>query len=84
MFLVGWSDPGITLPTEPCTKVGSLQPNTMFARVQIDRRALRNLLFLERLPDRQGDYEGDANGDLCRSCIRHPSALQIADRGCLK
>jgi hypothetical protein len=56
----------------------------MFARVQIDRRALRNLLFLERLPDRQGDYEGDANGDLCRSCIRHPSALQIADRGCLK
>jgi len=29
-FYMGWSDPGITLATEPCAKVGSLQPNTVF------------------------------------------------------
>jgi hypothetical protein len=29
-FLLGWSDPRLTLATETCTKVGSLQPNTMF------------------------------------------------------
>ena len=29
-FLLGWSDPRFTLGTEPCAKVGSLQPNTVF------------------------------------------------------
>ena len=29
-FLLGWSDPRVTLATEPCAKVGSLQPNTVF------------------------------------------------------
>ena len=29
-FLLGWSDPRFTLGTKPCTKVGSLQPNTVF------------------------------------------------------
>jgi hypothetical protein len=29
-FLLGWSDPRFTLGTEPCAKVGSLQPSTVF------------------------------------------------------
>jgi hypothetical protein len=29
-FLLGWSDPRVTLATEACAKVGSLQPNTGF------------------------------------------------------
>jgi hypothetical protein len=29
-FLLGWSDSRFTLGTEPCAKVGSLQPNTVF------------------------------------------------------
>jgi hypothetical protein len=29
-FLLGWSDPRLTLGTEPCAKVGSLQPNSVF------------------------------------------------------
>ncbi len=29
-LLLGWSDPRFTLATEPCAKVGSLQPNTVF------------------------------------------------------
>jgi hypothetical protein len=30
IFLLGWSDPRFTLGTEPCAKVGSLQPNSVF------------------------------------------------------
>ena len=72
--------PSITLATEPCVKVGSppSSPTQGFARVQIDRRAMRNLLFLGRLLDRQGDREGDAYGDLCISCTLHLPALQVA------
>src|SRR5260370_30036408 len=29
-FLLGWSDPRLTLGTEPCPKVGSLQPTPVF------------------------------------------------------
>ena len=29
-FLLGWSDPRFTLATEPCAKVGSLQPTPVF------------------------------------------------------
>jgi hypothetical protein len=29
-FLLGWSDPRLTLGTEPCANVGSLQPNSVF------------------------------------------------------
>jgi len=29
-FLLGWSDPALTLGTEPCAEVRSLQPNTVF------------------------------------------------------
>jgi hypothetical protein len=36
-FLLGWSDPRLTLGTEPCAKVGSLQPTPVFARVQNQR-----------------------------------------------
>ncbi len=39
---LGWSDPRITLATEPCAKVGSLQPNTAPGRVQIERSAMLN------------------------------------------
>ncbi len=40
---LGWSDPTILLGSHRLPRVGSLQPNTGFARVQIDRRATRNL-----------------------------------------
>jgi hypothetical protein len=70
--------PGINLATEPCAKVGRSSPTQGFARVQIDRRAMRNLLFLVYLVDRQGDREGDAYGDLCISCTLHLPALQVA------
>jgi hypothetical protein len=33
--------------------------------------AMRNLVYLGHLFERQGDREGGANGDLCLSCIRH-------------
>jgi hypothetical protein len=33
IFLLGWSDPRFTLGTEPCAKVGSLQPNSVPLRV---------------------------------------------------
>jgi hypothetical protein len=59
-------------------------PTQGFARVQIDRRAMRNLLFFGHLLDRQGDREGDANGDLRLSCTLHLPALQLANRGSLK
>src|SRR6266436_10396959 len=29
-FLLGWSEPRLTLGMEPCAKVGSLQPNSVF------------------------------------------------------
>src|ERR1700686_1624142 len=29
-FLLGWSDPRLTLGTEPCARVGSLPPNSVF------------------------------------------------------
>ena len=76
--LLGWSDPRGTLATESCAKVGRSSPTQGFARVQIDRRAMRNLLFLGHLLDRQGDREGDAYGDLCLSCTLHLPALQAA------
>jgi hypothetical protein len=59
-------------------------PTRGFANVQIDRRAMRNLLFLGHLLDRQGDREGDAYGDLCISCTLHLPALQVGDQGSLK
>ncbi len=77
-IMLGWSDPCGLLATSIWRKVGSLQPITVFARVQIDRRATRNLLLLGHLLDRQSDREGDAYGDLCVSCTRHLPALQIA------
>src|SRR6266852_6313221 len=58
--------------------LGRSSPTQGFARVQIDRRAMRNLLFLVYLLDRQGDREGDAYGDLCISCTLHLPALQVA------
>jgi hypothetical protein len=75
---VGWSDPRIDLATEPCAKVGSSSPTKGSARVQIDRRALRNLLFRGHLLDRRGEREGDGSGDLCLSCTRHLPAIQRA------
>jgi hypothetical protein len=57
---------------------GRSSPTKGFARVQIDRRAVRNLLFLGHLLDRRGEREGDGSGDLCLSCTRHLPALQSA------
>jgi hypothetical protein len=65
-------------PRNRVQKWGRSSPTQDFARVQIDRRAMRNLLFLGHLLDRQGDREGDAYGDLCLSCTLHLPALQVA------
>jgi hypothetical protein len=48
-FCEGWSDPRITLGTEPCAKVGSLQPNTGPCRVQIERPAMLNFFLFRTL-----------------------------------
>jgi hypothetical protein len=40
-------------------KWGRSSPSGCFARVQIDRRALCNLLSFGHLPNRQGEREGD-------------------------
>ena len=47
-------------PRNRVRKWGRSSPTQGFARVQIDRRAMRNLLFLGQLLGRQGDSEGDA------------------------
>ena len=57
-------------------KWGRSSPTRCFARVQIDRRASRNLVFVGHLRDRQGDREGDGYGDLSLSCTHHPPASQ--------
>src|SRR6266852_5164257 len=74
----GGSDPTELLGGSSPKKWGRSSPTWCFARVQIDRRAMRNLLFLVYLLDRQGDREGDAYGDLCISCTLHLPALQVA------
>jgi hypothetical protein len=40
-FLLGGSDPRVTLATEACAKVGRCSPTRCFAHAQIDRRAVR-------------------------------------------
>jgi hypothetical protein len=59
-------------------KWGRSSPTRCFARVQIDGRALRNLLCLGQFLDRQGDCEGVAYCDLGVSFTLHPPALRIA------
>jgi hypothetical protein len=76
--LLGWSDPRLTLGTEPCTKVGSLQPNTLPFRGHFAHSFVRNSLLPGDLLVRQGESGGDAYGDLCLSCILHLPALQVA------
>ncbi len=71
-------------PRNRVQKWGRSSPTQGFARVQIDRRAMRNLLFLGHLLDRQGDREGDAYGDHRLSCTLHLPALQVGDQGSLK
>ena len=71
-------------PRNRVQKWGRSSPTQGFARVQIDRRAMRNLLFLVHLLDRQGDREGDAYGDLGLSCTLHLPALQVAIEALLK
>src|SRR5713226_5312327 len=63
-------------------KWGRSSPTRCFARVQIDRRAMRNRLSIWHLLDGQGDREGDGYGDLCLSCNRHLFALQIVSKLC--
>ena len=65
-------------PRNRVQKWGRSSPTQGFARVQIDHRALRNLLFLGYLLDHQGDREGDAYGDHPLSCTLHLFALQKA------
>jgi hypothetical protein len=65
-------------PRNRVQKWGRSSPTQGFARVQIDRRAMRNLLFFGHLLDLQGDREGDAYGDLGFSRTLHLPALQVA------
>jgi len=58
-LLLGWSDPRLTLGTEPCAKVASLQPNTAPSRIQFDLSVVRNFLSFGHLLDRQDNREGD-------------------------
>ena len=51
-------------PRNRVQKWGRSSPTRCFARVQIDRRAMRNLVFFGHLLDGQGDREGDAYRDL--------------------
>ena len=77
-FLLSWSDPRFTLGTEPCTKVGSLQPNTVPFRGHFAHSVVCDSLLPGHLLVRQGEREGDAYGDLCLSCTLHLTALQVA------
>ena len=82
---MGWTDLGDQFGHGTvCKSGGRSSPTQGFARVQIDRRAMRNLLFLVHLLDRQGDREGDAYGDLGLSCTLHLPALQVALEALLK
>jgi len=54
---VGWSDPRFTLATEPCAKVGSLQPNSVPFRGHLDHSVVRNLFSFGHLLDREGERE---------------------------
>jgi hypothetical protein len=65
-------------PRNRVQKGGRSSPTRCFARVQIDRHAMRNLLFLRRLLGRQGDRKGDAYSDLGLSCTLHLPALQVS------
>jgi len=48
-------------------------------RVQIEPLVVRNLFSFGHLLDREGEREGDGQGDLCRSCTRHLFAPQITE-----
>ena len=48
-------------------------------RVQIEPLVVRNLFSFGHLLDREGEREGDGQGDLCRSCARHLFAPQITE-----
>ena len=74
-FLLGWSDPRLTLATESCAKVGSRQHNSVPFRVHPAHSVVRNFLLPRLLLGRQGEREGDGLGDLCLSCTRHLPAL---------
>ncbi len=69
---------GSLLGTEPCTKVGSLQPNTVPFRGHFAHSVVCDSLLPGHLLVRQGEREGDAYGDLCLSCTLHLTALQVA------
>ena len=74
-FLLGWSDPRVTLGTESCAKVGSLQPNTVPFRGHFAHSVVRNSLLLGHLLARQGEREGDGQGEQTPSCTVHLPAL---------
>ena len=66
------------LGTEPCTKVGSLQPNTVPFRGHFAHSVVRNSLLPGHLLVRQGEREGNGHGEQALSCTVHLHALQIA------
>jgi hypothetical protein len=74
---LGWSDPCGLLATHKWQKVGSLQPNTQPFRGHLEHSVARNFRSTGHLLDRQGEREGDGQGDLCLSCTRHLCTTQI-------
>ena len=78
-FLLGWSDPRLTLGTELGKKVVSPHPNTGFARVQIDRRATRNLYAPNNFRSPEGERNGERDGDLSLSPTVHLLAEDPTD-----
>jgi len=74
---LGWSDPRLSLDTEPCAKVGSLQPISVPSRGQIVRFVVRNFFSILNLLDRKGEPEGERQGEQSVSCTVHLPALQI-------
>ncbi len=75
MCSLGWSDRHGSRGNE----VGSLQPNSVPLRVQIEPLVVRNLFSFGHLLDRKDEREGDGQGDLCLSYTRHLFAPQITE-----
>ncbi len=72
---LGWSDPRFTLATEPCAKVGSLQPIPVFCQCPKSTDAgnatsMRPTMSVHR----RGERNGEPQREPCLSCSVHLSA----------
>ena len=73
-FLLGWSDPRLTLATESCAKVGSLQPSTVFCPCP---KSIVASCATSAPPitsvHRGGERKGEPHSEPRLSCAVHPS-----------